>query len=161
MWPTVSAGDRVLVHKAAFGLRLPFSRVWLTQQRMPERGDVVVLASPEDDTVLLKRVVAVQGDVIEIRDGQLSIDGLPVAIEPQAGRLQEQLGARGHAVSLELGGGPDFGPTRVPAGELLVVGDNRGNSHDGRFFGFVSAERLLGHAIAVYFHDGSLRWIEL
>jgi len=161
MLPTVAAGDRVIVNKAAFGLRLPFSHEWLTAVSMPQRGDVVVLASPEDDNVLLKRVVAIAGDRIEVRRGRLRIDGHLIEIKPRDGHLKEWLGAQPHDVRLSHGGGPDLGPIVVPPAALLVVGDNRGNSHDGRTFGFVSTDRLLGRAVAIYFRGGSLRWIEL
>lgn len=160
MQPTVDIGDRVLVHKAAYGLRLPFSGVYLGGMRPPARGDVVVLESPEDERVLLKRVVAVAGDEIAVRGGRLFLDGRAVRLDEQGGRAIEHLGAP-HAVALELGGGPDLPPTRVPAGRLLVVGDNRGNSHDGRSFGFVAAERVLGRAFAIYVRDGDLCWIDL
>lgn len=137
MAPAVHVGDHVLVAKAAYGLRLPLTTTYLAHFTGPERGDVVVLESPdpEDPIVLLKRVVAVGGDEVEVRDGRVFLGGT----------LTD---ARGE-------GGPDFGPARVPAGQLLVLGDNRGNSRDGRTFGFVSRDRVLGRAIAVVARDGS------
>ncbi len=143
MQPTVEIDDRVVVHKAAYGLRLPWSDVWLGDVAMPERGDVVVLTSPEDGRVLLKRVVAVAGDVVEVRGGDAIVNGV---VERRA-RLP--------------GEGPPFGPARVPDDMLLVLGDNRGNSHDGRSFGFVSRRDVLGRAVAVYLRDGSLDWIRI
>jgi signal peptidase I len=160
MQPTVDIGDRVLVLKAAYGLRLPFSDLYLGGMRTPARGDVVVLESPEDGRVLLKRVVAVAGDEVAVRGGRLFLDGRAVPVDDQAGNLTEHLGSP-HTVAIDLGGGPDLLPTRVPAGKLLVVGDNRGNSHDGRSFGFVPAESVLGRAFAVYARDGDLTWIDL
>lgn len=157
MVPTVREGDRVFVSKAAYGLRVPLSRTWLVRWTVPHRGDVVVLESPVDDTVLLKRVVAVPGDQVEIRDGRVVLDGREV----EATSHDESLGGRRHPVSLESGGGPDFGPEVVPPGKVLVVGDNRGNSRDGRSFGFVDADRVLGRAVAVYSHQGALVWNEL
>lgn len=146
MQPTVEVGDRVVVDKAAYGLRLPWSAIWLAPPHAPARGDVVVLASPESGTVLLKRVVAIGGDEVAVRRGMVWIDGRPTR-EPW--------------LDLGRGGGPDFGPTHVPLGDLLVMGDNRGNSHDGRFFGLVSQRAVLGRAVAVYLRDGSLVWIDL
>ena len=146
MLPTVHVGDRVVVLKAAYGLRLPLTQVWLTEVETPTRGDVVALTSPEDGRVLLKRVVAVDGDRVSVRGGAVTLDGEAV---PEPHR------------SLLLGGGPDFGPVRVPDGRVLVMGDNRGGSHDGRLFGFVPVEAILGRAVAVYLRDGTPGWIPL
>ncbi len=158
MQPTVHVGDRVLVNKAAYGLRLPGTAIWLTEVSMPRRGDVVVLSSPEDGVVLLKRVVAVAGDQVEVAAGHLRLDGRRVKVEWVGEMTMERLDDNPHPVSFLAGGGPDFGPVRVPAGHLLVVGDNRGNSHDGRSFGFVRGEDLLGRAIGVYWRGGGLSW---
>jgi signal peptidase I len=145
MRPTVAIGDRVVVNKAAYGLRIPWSERWLLEASSPERGDVVVLRSPEDGRVLLKRVVAVAGDEVAVRDGAVFVGGDAIA-EPYRRRT---------------GAGPDFGPTVVPARRVLVVGDNRGNSHDGRSFGFVAVDDVLGRVEATYFHDGGLTWRRL
>ena len=156
MLPTVQLRDRVLVDKAAYGWRVPFSKVWLGEVRMPARGDVVVLTSPDDGVVLLKRVVAIAGDRVSLRRGRLKLNGQPVPIRWQF----EQLGTP-HRIGLQFGGGPSFGPENVPAGHVLVVGDNRGNSRDGRSFGFVPSETILGRALGVYLRDGSLVWYPL
>jgi signal peptidase I len=155
MNPSVLAGDRIVAFKAAYGLRVPWTELWMTGPALPERGDVVVLSSPESGEVLLKRVVAIAGDEVAVRDGKLWLDGRAVPVEAGV----EQMGDP-HPLRLG-GGGPPFGPTKVPAGHVLVMGDNRGNSHDGRAFGFVRVETLLGRALAVYLRDGSLRWREL
>ncbi len=159
MMPTVEVGDRVVVNKAAYGLRVPLTQAWLGTPRMPARGDVVVLSSPEDGTVLLKRVVAVAGDRVEVRGGEIRIDGRPIPIHRGGAGEQEDLGAP-HPVRLGAGG-PDFGPTAVPLGKVLVMGDNRGESHDGRSFGFVAVEALLGRAVGVYLRDGGVCWLPL
>lgn len=149
MEPTVQVGDRILVEKAAYGLRVPATEIYALHFSPPSRGDVVVLLPPDGDiyddamdratgTVLLKRVVAVGGDLVEVRSGIVMIDGKR---------------ADDHA-SLAEGGGPDFGPVRVPDGKVLVLGDNRGNSRDGRYFGFVDRDRIVGRACAVVFRDG-------
>lgn len=156
MIPSVEIGDRVIVNKAAYGLRLPLSRTWLTDVGMPERGDVVVLRSPENGIVLLKRVVAIGGDQVQVRHGRLTLNGDAAPIE---GR-REWLGDKSHPIRVGHGG-PDYGPTVIPEGQLLVMGDNRGDSHDGRSFGLVTVDSVLGRAEAVYFRDGSLRWIDL
>jgi signal peptidase I len=158
MEPTVQVGDQICVNKMAYGLRVPASQSYLVRGAGPERGDVVVLASPSDGEVLLKRVVAVPGDDVEVSDGRVAIDGVPAPVRQDDGGVVEELGGRQHALSTEYGGGPDFGPTRVPDGEYLVLGDNRGNSKDGRYFGWVARGAILGRAVAVCLHGGKPVW---
>jgi signal peptidase I len=152
MEPTVHIGDHIIVSKAAYGLRLPLTDTYVIRYGAPARGDVVVIEPPEGDeekgpaAVLLKRVVAVENDLVEVRDGHVSIDGHEIAE------------AR---ITLDAGGGPDFGPVRVPRGKVLVLGDNRGNSRDGRFFGWVDRERVLGRALGIVARDGHLSMLPL
>lgn len=161
MLPTIHEGDRIIVDKLAFGLRLPFTRTYLTENQPPAPGDVVIVLSPETGIVLLKRVVAGPGDVIEISEGRLILNGEEIPIARTAGGLVEELGRRSHPVDLALGGGPDFGPITVPDGEFLVLGDNRGDSRDGRYFGFVDRSAILGRAIACYYGSGRFQWRSL
>jgi signal peptidase I len=158
MEPTVQVGDQICVNKMAYGIRVPASQSYVVRGAGPARGDVVVLSSPSDGEVLLKRVVAVPGDAVEVSDGRVAIDGAPVPVREDDGGVVEELGGREHALSTEYGGGPDFGPTRVPDGEYLVLGDNRGNSKDGRYFGWVSRGAILGRAVAVCLHGGKPVW---
>jgi len=153
MEPTVLVGDHIFVNKAAYGLRIPLTEQWLATFQMPSRGDVVVLEpnEPGEANVLLKRVVAVGGDVVEVRDGHVSIDGRPSTDERR--RAATQLRSED--------GGPDFGPVRVPDGKLLVLGDNRGNSRDGRMFGWIDRRQVLGRAVAVVGRDGGLTYTPL
>jgi signal peptidase I len=160
MEPTVHVGDRILVNKAAFGWRVPLTEVWLGEPSLPERGSVVVLRSPEPGPVLLKRVVALPLDRVQVRHGRLSINDVEVPVseaDGEADTLVEYLGTP-HRIQLAMHGGPDFGPTVVPAGKILVLGDNRGNSRDGRYFGFVDAVTLRGRALGVYARDGRFTW---
>jgi signal peptidase I len=157
MLPTVRVGDRVLVVKSAYGLRVPLTTQYLVHFEQPARGDVVVLDAPDENLVLLKRVVAVPGDRVHVREGRLEINGQAVAIDASAEGLIEHLGDHGHAVSLEHGGGPDFDAT-IPAEHYLVMGDNRGNSRDGRTFGLVRRDTILGRARAVFLRDGTPAW---
>lgn len=158
MEPTVEVGDQVCVSKIAYGLRVPTSHAYVVRGSTPARGDVVVLASPTDGQVLLKRVVAVPGDVVAVDAGHVTIDGVPAPVSERDGGLVEELGGRDHPLGAEYGGGPDFGPTRVPANRFLVLGDNRGNSRDGRFFGWVDRDAILGRAVAVCLRDGMPVW---
>ena len=158
MQPTLQPGDRVAVDMRAYGLRLPFTDVRLLDTGRPQRGDVVVFDSPADGTRLIKRVVAVAGDRVELHDGYLAINGQPL-------RLAEQLevfGGKRVALDLDAGGGPDISGLHIPPGKLLVVGDHRGNSLDGRFFGLVDADAIYGKALAVYWRRGDgPQWREL
>ena len=157
MEPTVLVGDRIFVNKAAFGWRAPASDLWLGGVSVPERGSVVVLDPPEAGPVLLKRVVALPGDRVQVRAGRLILNGESVPVRARAGEWLEVLG-QPHAIDLSEGGGPDFGPRTVPPGYLLVMGDNRGNSRDGRSFGFVRLEKLRGRAVGVYARQGRFGW---
>ena len=153
MIPSVEIGDRVWVSKAAYTLRLPFTRIGLPTGD-PERGDVVVLESPDDGITLLKRIVAVPGDRVAVKRGRLELNGEPVLVTRAEGGLQETLGRTTHPIRLDAGGGPSFGPVEVPPGSYLVLGDNRGNSRDGRMFGFVEEKALMGRVGGTYLRGG-------
>ncbi|WP_313229956.1 signal peptidase I [Stenotrophomonas acidaminiphila] len=151
MQPTLQPGDRVMVDMRAYGLRLPFTGLRLLDTGHPRRGDVAVFDSPVDGTRLIKRVVAVAGDRVELHDGYLRINGQRLSRVPR----QERFGERQVTLDLAAGGGPDIDGILIPAGKLLVLGDHRGNSLDGRFFGLVDADAVYGRARAVYWRRGS------
>lgn len=161
MLPTVHLEDRIVVNKLAYGVRLPFTSVYLAETGEPRAGDVVVLTSPDDGIVLLKRVAATPGSTVEVRDGHLVVDGREVPVRFDGDGWSELLGETTHPLSLAAGGGPDYGPTTLPARTYLVLGDNRGDSRDGRVFGLVDREAILGRAAAVYRRDGEFVWLEL
>ena len=161
MLPTVQLGDRILVDKRAYGLRVPATTWYMVEFEGPQPGDVVVLESPESGEVLLKRVVAIAGEQVAVRAGRLIIDGRSIPIEVTAEGLLERLGDNAHSLKLDHGGGPDFGPIMVPAGMVLVMGDNRGSSLDGRMFGFVGRELVMGRALGVFRSKGEFVWREL
>src|SRR5882757_6638096 len=158
MIPTVEIGDRVLVNKAAYALRIPFSDLVVAQLHRPERGDVVVLRSPENGITLLKRVVAIPGDEVAVVDGMLWINRRAVPVAHQSGAVIERLGHSAHTIRLTSGGGPQYGPVRLESDEYLVLGDNRGESHDGRAFGLVEGRAILGKALGVWMRDGHPGW---
>jgi signal peptidase I len=148
MQNTLLPGDRVLVDKRAYGLRLPFTLVHLTQGSLA-RGDIVIFDSPADGVRLIKRVVAIGGDAVEVRDGRVRING--------ADADESAL-----PLDFSFGGGPVLAPTRVPAGEVLVLGDARGNSNDGRVFGFVRESEIYARALRVYYRsDEGFVWLPL
>ena len=164
MKPTVVEGDRVLTDKLAYDLRLPFTSVVLWHRNAPRRGDIVVLYSPQDGMRLLKRVVAVPGDVVEMRHESVIIDGQPMpfsaavpgegAALPDASKYvlqQENLAGHRHAVMFDPSRSAlrDFGPVRVPTGEYFVMGDNRDDSKDSRYIGFIPRAAIVGRVFAV------------
>jgi signal peptidase I len=160
MLPTVQLQDHVLVSKLAYGVHVPLVPGYVAHFGGPARGDVVVLNAPDTGIVLLKRVVAVPGDRVVVRDGKLVVNGHPVAVENHQGVPIEDLG-KPHALDLADGGGPDLGPLTLPADRYLVLGDNRGNSRDGRYFGLVERDGILGHVEGVLIRDGRPTWIGL
>lgn len=157
MQPTLQPGDHVAVDMRAYGLRLPFTGIRLLDTGRPQRGDVAVFDSPADGTRLIKRVVAVAGDRVELHGGYLRINGRPLSPQPR----QETFGTRRVELDLGAGGGPDIAGITIPEGKLLVLGDHRGNSFDGRFFGLVDADKVYGKALAVFWRRGEgLAWRE-
>ncbi len=171
MIPTLQVGDRILVEKLSLGLNLPLVEAKLGAQS-PDRGDIVVFAKPATDQDLIKRVVAVAGDRVELTDGRLRVNGQAqgrTAIGPVREKdydetsdrwfeqryqgFAEQLGqARFTTLSLQSGG--SYGPVTVPAGHVFVLGDNRDNSSDSRYWGFVPIERIRGRARRVLWSAG-------
>lgn len=161
MLPTVELEDHVVVSKLAYGIHVPLSAAYLTRFEGPSRGDVVVLTAPDSGIVLLKRVVAVPGDRVRVHDGALEVNGTEVPLEVREGKVFEALGDKPHELDLHDGGGPDLGPMTLPADRYLVLGDNRGNSRDGRYFGLVDGDAILGHVEGVVFRAGKPTWIGL
>jgi signal peptidase I len=165
MKPTILEGDRIVVNKLAYDLKVPYTRWRLAQWGDPGRGDIVVLTSPADGKRLVKRVVGLPGDTIAMVQNQLIVNGHPVnylpldpdlvaAFEPQGdNRLlaAEELGDQTHAVMITLGARTlrSFGPIAIPDGRYFLMGDNRDESFDSRYFGFVDRERIIGRALAV------------
>jgi signal peptidase I len=152
MMPALQPGDRVLVDMSAYGLRIPFTSVELIARGRPAPGEVVVFKSPADGTRLIKRVVAVGGQRVALRDGRLHVDGRMLADDRRS--TTERLGARLVALDLTDGGGPDIAPVHVPEGMVLVLGDHRGASADGRWFGLVPERTFYGRALGVYWRRG-------
>ncbi|MGE5236063.1 MAG: signal peptidase I [Acidobacteriota bacterium] len=165
MKPTILEGDRIFVNKLAYDLKLPFTTVHLAQWGGPRRGDVVVLFSPQDGTRLVKRVVGLPGDVIAMVNERLVVNGEAAEYQPMddarlrelgevvRGRIvaRERVGARTHPIMITPGIAAmrSFGPVTVPAGDYFVLGDNRDESGDSRYFGFVPRDRIAGRALAV------------
>lgn len=166
MKPTILEGDRVFVNKLAYDLKVPFTTWHIAEWGNPQRGDVVVFYSPHDGTRLVKRVIGLPGDVVELRDEQLLLNGTPVEYAPLdpavSGQVAvaerahsrfatERLPERAHAVMAlpALPAKRTFEPVRVPEGHYFMMGDNRDNSFDSRFWGAVSRTQIIGRASAV------------
>lgn len=153
-------GDHVLVNKAAYGLRIPFTKRVIAMQEDPLPGDVVVLDSPDSDVRLIKRVVAVGGEHVQLRNGRLIIDGKPLftGYDP----FIENFGDRKVHLNLDEGGGPDISGMTIPEGHVLLLGDHRGASRDGRVFGTVPLEEIYGRASGIFWRssDGP-GWVAL
>lgn len=155
--------DRVVVNKMSYGFRIPLTTIDIFGSSTPERGDVALFDSPEDGTTrLIKRIVAIGGDRVSVVDGQLSING-----EPLGDRETEHFGEREALLNLTTsqsynrGGGPNFEGV-VPYGMVLAMGDHRGNSNDGRMFGFIDERELVGRAVAIYYRRGDgFTWMPL
>jgi len=162
MRPTIVEGDVVLVNRLAYDFKLPLTELSIARLGEPRRGDIVTFSSPKDGTRLIKRVVAVPGDVVKIEDGVLSVNGASAeysemasvveevspGIQLPATRALERLAGTSHAVQYLSGFGNarSFGPVVVPEDSYFMLGDNRDNSEDSRFIGFVPRGQLIGRA---------------
>jgi signal peptidase I len=166
MKPTIVEGDRIFVNKLAYDLKLPYTTRHLARWNDPERGDIVVFFSPADDKRLVKRVIGLPGDTIAMRNNGLIINGKALTYERVYPDeiddkyfikvlykycYKENLFGRKHPVLFT----PDrpslhsFGPVTVPKDFFFMLGDNRDNRADSRYFGFVERDRIVGEATAI------------
>ncbi len=166
MRPTILEGDRVFVNKLAYDFKVPFTTWHIAEWSNPQRGDIVVFFSPHDGQRLVKRVVGLPGDTIELRHNALVINGRPVKYQPiaeellrdltpadRAGRVfaSEHLPGQTHAVAgnSAVPAMRSFGPLPVPVGQYFMMGDNRDDSFDSRYWGTVERKQIVGRATAV------------
>lgn len=178
MQPTILCGDVVFINKLAYDLRVPFTTARIARWAEPARGDIVVCFAPDDNTRLVKRVIGQPGDTVELRRDTLFINGKPANytalsaaapgprdLEPAeraaAAFALETLGAHSHAVMVTPGlpALRDFGPIRVPTDHYFVMGDNRDNSRDSRFFGFMPRKEIIGEAKGVFVSGDTQHWL--
>jgi signal peptidase I len=154
MKPTLQIGDHILVSKFNYGVKLPFIRSTLIPIGTPERGDIVVFIYPEDRTKdFIKRLIGLPGDTIEIRDKKITLNGLPWS--DSRGVYVDNLIIPGSVQPRD-----NFGPVTVPEGSFFVMGDNRDESYDSRFWGFVNQKDILGKAQIIYWSwNHEERWV--
>ena len=177
MKPTLLVGDHLLVNKFIYGIRIPIIDKFLIQFKEPERGDVVVFKWPKDESLdFIKRVIGVEGDTIQIKDKQLYVNNKKVKEQlldekiknqlfgkynddeiTNADAYEETIGNRKHIIlyqpsleKLEKNKNDNFGPVTVPADSIFVMGDNRDNSEDSRYWGYVKLEKIKGEALIIY-----------
>ena len=156
MKPTLLIGDHILVSKFNYGIKLPLIRSTLLPIGTPKRGDIVVFIYPEDRSKdFIKRLVGVPGDTIEIRDKKILINGLPY--KDEHGVYVDHMIIPGSVQPRD-----NFGPVTVPEKKLFVMGDNRDESYDSRFWGMVDQRDVLGKALIIYWswngEDRDVRW---
>lgn len=156
MKPTIIEGDRILVNKLAYDLRVPFTHISLVKIADPAHGDIIIFDSAVSDKRLVKRVIGVPGDSVELIDNVLHINGEPLtydnAVITGGALLQQEnlLGTR-HQVRTHLHGSPfaSFPRIKVPEGHYLAMGDNRDESADSRAIGFVPRNEIVGRSKSV------------
>ena len=154
MEPTIYVGDRVIVDKSAYTLEIPFTDVVLAKTGAVNRGDIVIINSHAADTRLIKRVVAVEGDTVRLEENRLSINGEKASVEAKGSSLFLE-NILGHTRTIALNPLPSpaksFNSVTVPKGHVLALGDNRNNSVDSRYYGFIPVEEIQGKANYVAF----------
>lgn len=162
MRPTLLEGDVVLVNRVAYDLKVPLTDISLAHLDNPQRGDVVTFSSPKDGMRLIKRIVGVPGDTLEMRDEVLWVNGTPATYsdvqdisEPIVPghtvpgiKLNELAANRQRTVQFmpTVRAMRNFAPVVVPADSYFMLGDNRDNSDDSRYIGFVPRRLLIGRA---------------
>jgi signal peptidase I len=189
MVPTLMVGDLILVNKFDYGIRLPIINKKIIEIGSPQRGDVMVFRFPKDESQdYIKRVVGVPGDKIVYKNKKLTINGrtlsyqaLPDFLDDESlnymGQLQENLGGVEHKIlnnprAPSYVPNPDNFPNRelcsynvegfsctVPQGQYFMMGDNRDNSLDSRYWGFVPDKNIVGKAFFVWMNFGDLKRI--
>ncbi|KHK01617.1 signal peptidase I [Desulfovibrio sp. TomC] len=140
MLDTLLIGDHLLVNKFLYGTHIPFTDKFVLPLEDPQRGDVIVFEFPEDTSKdFIKRIIGVPGDVVEMKDKVLFRNGEQL-VEPYIKHTDPGLQQRRD----------NFGPITVPAGKYFAMGDNRDESYDSRFWGFVDRDKIRGKAWVIY-----------
>lgn len=166
MKPSILEGDRIFVNKLAYDLKIPFTTVHLARWSDPKSGEIVIFYSPKDGTRLVKRVVGVPGDTIEMRRDELFVNGVKAEYRPLDSSLVQQVPLQEQAnglfaieqtaeakhpvmISPNVPAMRSFGPVKLEANQYFVMGDNRDFSFDSRYFGPVDRQLIVGRALSV------------
>ena len=167
MRPTIHEGDVVFVNRLAYNLKVPLTNLVVARLGEPQRGDIVTFFSPKNGIRLIKRVVGLPGDTVEMRDKVVIVNGhaasytpIGTAVEQLGGgikadalRMDENTGQGEHVVQWLPAFGDsannNFGPLLIPPDHFLMLGDNRDDSADSRYFGLVPRELLIGRAVTI------------
>lgn len=161
MKPTIIEGDRIFVNKLAYDLKVPLTTWHIAKWANPRRGDIVVFYSPKDGTRLVKRVIGLPGEKISMSDNVLYINGKPLdytllnrsatLISTGPLKIEENLEGTHHQIQLipSYPAMRSFSPITIPKGRYFMMGDNRDNSEDSRYFGFVKRDSIVGRATAI------------
>ncbi len=159
MQNTLLIGDYILVNKFIYGVKMPFTDVTIIPIKQPKRGDIIVFKYPEDPSKdFIKRVVGVGGDTVRVENKNVYVNGA-LQENPHAIHVDPRIYPR------EFQPRDNFGPVTVPEGKLFVMGDNRDESNDSRFWGFVDVSAVRGKAFMIYWSwdkdDFDVRWRRL
>lgn len=159
MKPTLLVGDHILVNKFLYGVKIPFTDITLVPVKKPKRGDIVVFKFPEDPKKdFIKRVIAVSGDTVQIRNKEVYINDKPID-DPYGIHIDP------HTIPGKLRPRDNLDPVSVPPDSLFVMGDNRDHSYDSRFWGFVKLSSVKGKAFIIYWswdkENLGVRWRRL
>jgi signal peptidase I len=156
MKQTLLIGDHILVNKFIYGVKIPFSQTTIVPIKNPKRGDIIVFKFPEDPSKdFIKRVIGVAGDVIEVRDKKVYVNHK--LLNHDYGIYTDP-----HIFPAVIQPRDNFGQVVVPEHSLFVMGDNRDQSYDSRFWGFVDVKDVKGKALIIYWswdkEDFGVRW---
>ena len=156
MKPTILEGDRILVNKMAYDIRIPFTHTSLHKRSDPSRGDIIIFDSEASGLKLVKRVIGTPGDIVELRNNVLHINGVQLSYKnisstPSTHDQSEDLFGIKHSVRIRKTGSSvsSFNPVEVPSDYYLAMGDNRDNSSDSRVIGFVPRAEIVGRTKSV------------
>ena len=175
MKPTILEGELILVNKLAYDLKVPFTTTHLSEWHDPSRGDIAVFFEPKTGTRLVKRVIGLPGDTIELRDEILHVNGVAQNYTMQDAQpfLRSVFEEKRPVIAIEHLGGVDhyvlalpsrpamrsFGPYVIPAKQYFMMGDSRDNSEDSRYFGPVPRDQIVGRATTVLASFDTSRWL--
>jgi signal peptidase I len=158
MNPTFLEGDVFFSNKLAYRLKVPFTKTSVAEWTAPARGDKIIFKSPVDGSLLTKRIIAVAGDVVEIRDKRVIVNGVETGLVSSGGAhgmryFTETLDGVSYTVQHDprRRAAADMPPLHVPAGYVFVMGDNRDNSYDSRYWGPLPMENIEGKMVVRWF----------